>query len=231
MVPTLNRKGFMSSTLDPVSAAFTETAGHAGKSGNWCLDLGCAYGVASLAAIERGAQMIACDMELGHVSVLLERVPDAARDRVAVLAGLMPDVAFKPESFAAVLCARALHFLDGNGVTKAVSAMADWLKPGGRVYLIADTPYTGYWARGAADYERRKAAGDPWPGFIPDVTVYLPERARGDGGGHHLNPMDPDTLARVCEGAGLTVEHAAFSGRPDQDNDRTHAGVIAIKKS
>lgn len=226
MVPTLNSKGFMSTSLDPVSAAFALYSGH---SGGWSLDLGCAYGVATLAALEHGANIVACDMEPGHVQVLRDRVPQAQANRLRVMAGEMPKLAFAPGTFSAVLCSRALHFLDGDGVTASIKGIAEWLAPGGKTFLIADTPYTGFWARGAQDYERRKAEGDPWPGFIADVTIYLPDSARSKRNMRHLNPMDPDTLARVCREAGLTVEHADFSGRPDQPEARTHAGVIAAK--
>lgn len=226
MVPTLNNKGFMSTSLDPVSAAFTV---YAGQSSGLSLDLGCAYGIASLSALKHGARVIACDMEVGHVQVLLNQVEDAAQERIKGTVAQMPDVAFRPNSFSAILCSRALHFLDGDDVTKTVSSMAEWLEPGGKVFLIADTPYTGFWARGASDYEARKANGDLWPGFIPDVTVYLPDQARSKANMRHLNPMDPDTIARVCKEAGLIIEHAAFSGRPDQPESRTHAGVIAAK--
>jgi len=226
MVPTLNNKGFMSTSLDPVSAAF---ALYAGQAGGWSLDLGCAYGIATLAALERGAHVVACDMEPGHVQVLCDRVPAAQADRLRAAVAEMPVLAFAPGAFTAVLCSRALHFLDGAGVTASIAGIADWLAPGGKAFLVADTPYTGFWAKGAEDYERRKADGDPWPSFIPDVTVYLPDAARSKNTMRHLNPMDPDTLARVCREAGLTVEHADFSGRPDQPGARTHAGVIAAK--
>lgn len=226
MVPTLNNKGFMSTSLDPVSAAFTI---YAGQIDGLTLDLGCAYGIASLTALERGARVVACDMDRGHVQVLLSKTPPDARGRLCGVVAEMPKIAFQPNSFAAILCSRALHFLNGNDVNDTVAAMAVWLEPGGKVFLIADTPYTGFWARGAADYEKRKAAGDPWPGFIPDVTVYLPEQAKTGTRLRHLNPMDPDTLARACKEAGLIVEHADFSGRPDQPDSKTHAGVIAAK--
>lgn len=226
MVPTLNNKGFMSTSLDPVSAAFTV---YSGQAKGWSLDVGCAYGIATLAALQNGAKLIACDMELGHVQVLLSEVDETARERVLGVTSCMPQIAFRPGSFSAILCSRALHFLTGDDVTATVNAMADWLEPGGKVFLIADTPYTGFWARGAQAYEERKAAGDPWPGFIPDVTQFLPENTRSKRTMRHLNPMDPDTLARVCTEAGLSVEQAAFSGRPDQPNSKTHAGVIAAK--
>ena len=226
MVPTLNNKGFMSPSLDPVSAAFSL---YAGQTDGWCLDLGCAYGIATLAALDQGARIVACDMEQGHVGILLSEVNDTHKNCILGAVGEMPDVAFHAESFAAVLCSRALHFLDGEGIEKSVRAIADWLIPGGKAFLIADTPYTGFWSGGAANYEKRKEDGDPWPGFIPDVTVYLPDNARTKGLARHLNPMDPDILARVCTSAGLKVEQAAFLGRPDQPDSKTHAGVIAQK--
>ncbi len=228
MVPTLNNKGFMSTSLDPVSAAFTI---YAGQVNGLSLDLGCAYGIASLAAVEQGARIIACDMDAGHVKVLLSKTTRTVSKRIAGLVAEMPKVAFRPNSFSAILCSRALHFLNGDDVSETITAMTEWLEPGGKVFLITDTPYTGFWARGAAAYEKRKAAGDPWPGFIPDVTIYLPDQARSKAQLRHLNPMDPDTLARVCKEVGLTVEHADFSGRPDQPNSKTHAGVIAAKAS
>lgn len=226
MIPTLNNKGFMSTSLDPVSAAFTVFAG---QSEGMSLDLGCAYGVASLAALKLGANITACDMDLGHVQVLLSKVEKTQKNRIDGVVAQMPDIAFQPDSFSAILCSRALHFLDGDDVTATVAVMAEWLIKGGKVFLVTDTPYTGFWARGADDYEKRKLADDPWPGFIPDVTVYLPEQARSKANMRHLNPMDPDTLARVCKQAGLSVEYAAFSGRPDQPNSKAHAGVIATK--
>lgn len=108
-----------------------------------------------------------------------------------------------------------------------IQCMAEWLEPGGEVFLITDTPYSGFWSRGAPDYEKRKATGDLWPGFIPDVTIYLPDTARTKTQKRHLNPMDPDILARECVEAGLVVEQAAFSGWPDQPMSDAHAGVIA----
>ena len=226
MIPTLNNKGFMSIALDPVSTAFTK---YAGETNGWSLDLGCAYGIATLAALDRGAHIIACDMEPRHLQVLLSKVHGSAKERVHGLVAKMPQIAFQANSYDAVLCSRALHFLTGNDVEATVSAIADWLKPGGKVFLVVDTPYTGFWAKGAARYEEKKANGEHWPGFIPDVRIYLSDKAQTKNAARYLNPMDPDILARVSVNAGLLVEQAAFSGRPDNSNDRAHAGVIAMK--
>lgn len=165
------------------------------------------------------------------MQVLLSKTTGNLPGRVAGIVAEMPQIAFEPNSFSAILCSRALHFLNWEDVTKAVKSMADWLAPGGKLFLITDTPYTGFWARGVVAYEERKAAGELWPGFIPDVTMFLPEQARTKAQQRHLNPMDPDILSRVCRDSGLVVEHASFSGRPDQPDAKTHAGAIAAKIS
>jgi len=97
----------------------------------WCLDLGCAYGIATLAALENGAKIVAFDMEQDHIDVLLSKVEDAAKDRIKGSVSVMPDVTFEDQSFAAILCSRALHFLNGQDVEKTVTAIGHWLQPGG----------------------------------------------------------------------------------------------------
>jgi len=106
--------------------------------------------------------------------------------------------------------------------------MRRWLCAGGRLFLVADTPYSGFWSAGAPAYEQRKAAGDEWPGFIPDIGVYFRDGQRPAGMLAHLNPLDPDLLRRECERTGFSVEEAAFIGRAGDAKTRHHAGAIAV---
>jgi SAM-dependent methyltransferase len=225
LVPTLNNTGWMTEGLDAVSQAFVE---YAGAADGECLDLGCAYGVATLPALAAGARVLACDMEPRHLEILAQRVPAADRARLRCQPGTMPEVSFPPGSFAAVLCARALHFLRGEGIEATVRGMHDWLKPGGRVFLVADSPYTGPWYTRAPQYEARKAAGDPWPGLVEDYRSLLPATSNPAGHPTFINPLDPDVLARVARAAGFEVLEArwlrgAMAGSPE----RTHAGLVA----
>ena len=91
--------------------------------------------------------------------------------------------------------------------------------------LTVDTPYTGFWAGLAPEYEARKAAGDPWPGYIADVAALFPG-GKPDGFVDSLNPMDEDTLARACREAGLEVESTSTFGAGGAPGD-AHAGVVA----
>ncbi|EPH43453.1 non-ribosomal peptide synthetase [Streptomyces aurantiacus] len=233
MVATLNRTGVMVERLIPYSAEFAEYAG--GGDGE-VLDLGCAYGVASIAALERGARVVALDMEQKHLDILEQRVNDEARERLSLRRGMLPDVDFEAGRFTAVHASRVMHFLTPDGVRLTLRKMYDWLAPGGKVFLSSDSPYFGYWASKAADYEARKRAGDPWPGYIDDVAAHF-EEAHVIGGPPLINAIDPDVFRRECEAAGFVVERAGFFGAVGVDResygapapDMEHVGVIARK--
>ncbi|BAP56505.1 polyketide synthase [Thioploca ingrica] len=232
LVPTLNRTGVMLEQLTPCSKSFVEFAG---PCGGWVLDIGCAYGVATIAALEKGAHVFAVDMEQQHLDILSERVNEKTRPQLVTEQGMLPDVDFEKHSFAAIHASRVIHFLSPEDVQKTIRKMADWLQPGGKLFLISDTPYTGYWKSKASEYERRKAAGDSWPSYIDNVyQVFNPQETMG--GPPRINPLDPDTLRRECEYVGLEVEYAGFEGvdsdlnTPEsKQHNMEQAAVIAIK--
>ena len=194
------------------------------------LDMGCAYGVATREVLERGGSVLACDMEAGHVEILEQETPEDLRGRLRTAVGELPAADFPDESFGAILCSRVIHFLDGDEIRLALEKMYRWLKPGGRLFLVADTPYTGFWFSTAPEYERRKAAGEEWPGYIDNIAELLNKEELPDDMFTFLNPLDPDILRRECEGAGFAVEEAAFTGGGGEPDGNQHAGVIAIRR-
>jgi SAM-dependent methyltransferase len=224
LVPTMNNTGWMTEGLDAVSQAFVD---YAITLEDECLDLGCAYGVATLPALTGGARVLACDMEPRHLEILRERVPAEHAARLRTQPGTMPTVDFPAGSFGAILCARALHFLRGADIETTVGRMHRWLKPGGRVFLVADSPYTGPWYTQAAEYERRKAEGDPWPALYENYRELLPASANPEDHPSFINPLDPDVLARVVKAAGFEVlECRWLAGAMPKSPARTHAGII-----
>jgi SAM-dependent methyltransferase len=225
LIPTLNDTGFMTDALDAYSARFAADAGTLEAE---VLDIGCAYGVATLAALAAGARVCAADIEPGHLTVLEARVPPAQRNRLRTVVAKMPEADFPEQGFGAILAARVLHFLDGAQIEQVVGKMFRWLLPGGRVYLVADSPYVGPWYKAWPQYEERKRQGDPWPGFIEDYSAYLPPSVEVKPRRRPINPLDPDVLRRVCGEAGLVVEEAAWlEGARAGSLKKTHAGVIA----
>jgi SAM-dependent methyltransferase len=226
LVPTLNHRGFMSETLDLYSRHFVEYAGAIDAE---VLDIGCAYGIATRAALDNGARVLACDMEAAHVEILERETPPELHDRLRTSVNVLPGADFPDESFGAILCSRVLHFLLGTEIRISLEKMYRWSKPGGHVFLIADTPYTGFWFKTAPEYEQRKAAGEEWPGYIDDISALLEKGSVPAGMLPYLNPLDPDILRRECERAGFAIKDAGFTGRDGSAEGRQHAGCIAVK--
>jgi SAM-dependent methyltransferase len=232
MVPTLNGTGFMFEVLDGYAEEWISYAGSADK---LVLEVGCAYGVATLPALEAGARVVACDLDPGHLQILGSRVGPALRENLTCLVGRLPEVDFVPGCFSAILCSRVLHFLDGEEIDAAAAKMASWLAPGGRLYLVADTPY-GIWRNFIPTFEENKRRGDRWPGMMVGLHNYLPT----PGLKKHIekpafmNLLDADLLARICSDAGLRVERSSFIDRSDFKglgslDGRENAGAVAIK--
>jgi len=227
LIPTLNNTGWMTEALDDISQAFAD---YAGSINTETLDIGCAYGIATLAALEQGATICACDIEPRHLEILTQRVPAEMTDRFRCVAGALPDVDFPDEQFGAIIASRVLHFLSGADVETTVKKMHRWLKPGGRLFLIVDSPYTGPWAKQSADYERRKAAGEDWPAYFDNYADFLSPDTDASAHPSFINPMDPDILQRICEAAGFITQDCRFlKGATKWSTDRDHAGIVAGK--
>jgi SAM-dependent methyltransferase len=232
MVPTLNGTGFMFELRDGYAEEFIHFAG---ETGGPVLDLGCAYGVATIPALEAGARVVACDMEQGHLDILRDNVIPSLQERLTCVAGQLPGVDFPDDSFVAILCSRVLHFLDGEAIDASVAKMARWLRPGGRLYLVADTPY-GIWRNFIATFEENKRRGLRWPGMMIGLHNWLPT----PGLKKHIekpafmNLLDAELLARICADAGLRVKRASFIDRSDFQglgamDGRENAGVLAFR--
>ena len=227
LIPTMNQRGWMTEALDDISVEF---ARYAGQVGGEALDLGCAYGVATLRALKAGARVLACDMEPKHLELLLRLVPDDARERVTTQSAVLPNVQFDANRFSAVLAARVLHFLNGDDVVRVVTDIFNWLVPGGRFFWVTDTPHAGPWKVKSAEFDERKAAGEDWPGFFENYRQFLPPGVPDTGHPHFINVADPDILERVCQDAGFKVMRATWlKGSTPRASDRDHAGVIAEK--
>jgi SAM-dependent methyltransferase len=231
-IPTLNQRGFTTEHPDPLSEQFVELAARVDSE---VLDIGCAYGVTVKRVLAAGGRACACDMDQRHLDILAQSVVSADKSRLRSVAVALPQVDFDECTFGAILCSRVLHFLEGRDVEISVSKMHRWLRPGGKLFLVVDSPYSGITSiRTAPEYERKKALGDPWPGFVPNYNEYLPagSSVRFDTSFIHLT--DPDSLSRVCEQAGLGIESSTYMPRVANlmradPKGRDHSVVVAVK--
>jgi hypothetical protein len=230
-IPTLNNMGYMTERLqDPFSHAFVEFSTIApGPS----LDIGAAYGVATLEVLRRGGIAIANDLEEKHLEILASRTPRGLRKNLILRPGRFPDeIDFESGSLGAVLVSRVFHFFEGPLIERSARKIFSWLAEGGRVFVVAETPYTGYFIRYAPIYEERKKRGDRWPGFIEDLPKYNTSRETSLPPQMHV--LDPEILTRVFHEAGFTVEKSEIFARPDFPPDirldgREGVGLIAVR--
>lgn len=230
-VKTLNNMGYMTSRLDAYSQAFVDFAPAAPGP---ALDIGAAYGIASLAALGNGARVIANDIEERHLEILRERAPARLRTRLTLMPGSFPDgVDFAPDSVGAVLICRVMHFFDGPAIERAAANVLRWLAPGGKVFAVGETPFIGTAKGFFPTYEARIKAGDPWPGIVENVGAHDPKRASNLPSRMHL--LDEGTLRRVFTQAGFIIEKLGMFARPEfppdiQLDGRESVGLIARKK-
>lgn len=223
--------GWASESLNAISASFVEFAAHAPAP---VLDIGAAFGTATLAALNAGAAVIANDLDSEHLRILESRVPPEHRARLTLKPGKFPrDLAFNPESLTAVLASNVFHFLTGRQIHSGLRLIASWLQPGGKLFVHASTPFQSPFTAFLPEYERRLAANEPWPGFIAKISQWSKHRKLSVmPASIHL--LDDCVLRRAAQDAGLTVEEAFLYRRADLGHGlaldgRESVGLIARK--
>jgi hypothetical protein len=125
-----------------------------------------------------------------------------------------------------------MHFFDGAKLETSARILLNWLASGGKVFIVAETPYLKNFSSFIPTYEARRAAGNPWPGFIDDVMAVAPERGVSLPPQMHL--LDPEVLSRVFRQAGFVIEKAEMFARPEFPEDiqldgRESVGLVARK--
>ncbi|MDZ4676301.1 MAG: class I SAM-dependent methyltransferase [Oligoflexia bacterium] len=232
-VKTFNNTGYMTTYLDEVSQAWVSSCA---KSAGLNIDIGAAYGVATLPALQlSNATIMAVDLDPGHLEVLTSRAKElGVEDRLITIDADFPNGLEKVEdnSVSNILICRVLHFFDGQRLQESINWCSRKLVKGGRIFLVNETPYLKNFQSFIPIYEERRKQGHEFPGFIEDVKKVAPERAPFLPPQMHL--LDADVLTRVCEKAGLKVERSVVIPRPNfpvdiQLDGRESVGVIAAK--
>ncbi|MBM3737382.1 MAG: class I SAM-dependent methyltransferase [Acidobacteria bacterium] len=225
--------GWVARELSPLSQCFADycAAGGCGRESP-AVDLGAAYGAAALAALDAGAWLIANDLDATHLEELVRRAPESARDRLTVRVGRFPEaLEFGPGSLGAVHASNVFHFLTGNQIRLGLTQIARWLRPGGRLFIQAATPYQAPFTAFISEYETRAARGDRWPGWVERISEFSSHRQLGQMP-RSVHLLTAPLLAARVEDAGLVVERAWHFRRPDLPRSlwldgRESAGVIA----
>ena len=136
------------------------------------LDIGCGYGVSSLAALKTGAKVIAMDLAIEHLQILQENVPQALKNNLSMQIAQFPEAFDLPDSsIDAVHASMILHFLSGEQILLGLKKIYACLRPGGKLFIANMSPYLGLYDYAAlsAEYNNRLAKGEEWPGYIEHI--------------------------------------------------------------
>lgn len=230
-VSTLNNMGYMSLTIDPFTKKFIDFCEK--NPGIKVFEGGAAYGVATHLALRKGALVTANDSEQRHLDLLYKYTPQNLLPALVLAPGALPyDVNFPDNTYGAIYSSRMIHFLRGEEVEACMNRFFNWLKPGGKIFIIAESPYLGCYSSFISAYEERKKQGDPWPGLLKDTSPF--KSIRYNNIPHFLNFFDVEIMKRVSKQAGFKVEACEYINRKDfppeiRYDGRESVGLIATK--
>ena len=210
-VPTADKKGFMLAEPD---ALMKSCAAFAAALKLPLVDIGAAYGVASLYALsfDEIPQVIAVDPDKSHLDILSKKAGDT--ERLSLIQGSFPEeVSLLDNSVGAILVSRVFHFFRGDTLDVTFANIFSALVPGGKVFISAVSPYIAVLKDFLAIYEERVATNVVWPGEIEDLQAYLPAKYRTQNPSF-FHALTPKVLSAALERHGFFVEKAEYATRP-----------------
>lgn len=231
LVCTQNKMGYAMPFMNEYLRAFLDFSDLGDEP---VLDIGAAYGFAAREVLKRGGRVIANDLCGDHLAYLNAQVGVQSRNRLHLKVGHFPgDLFLQPNSVQAILASQVFHFLTGEEIELGVHKMYDWLMPGGRVFILAGTPYTGGLEKFIPVYEKRKEENHPWPGEIKNILAWT-ESFWAKNLPLYMNFLDVDLLSKAFKKVGFVIKKCAFLERIDfpesiRFDGRENVGMIAEK--
>ena len=231
--PTSNKRGF-TYQLSEYGEAFIDLAW---KSTHPVVDIGCAFGVATLPALEVGANVIAVDISEDHLQTLRDNTPAHYQTRLETLKKRFPnETSFESDSLGAIYISHVLPFLSPAEIRKATQKLYDWLVPGGKIIVISMSPYIKLCKNFLPIYESRKKEGMEWAGLIENLSLYADDKEFVKKLPETLNHMDLDDFRREFSNAGFHIDQLEYFGDPEnllptalKMDGRERIGMIATK--
>lgn len=234
LVPTLNGMGYMyerhSPHVNEYLKAYIESLAQIKDP---VLDIGVAYGVTVLDSLDCGAHVIANEICQPHLDILMQHVRDEYKSHLNLnLAKFPQETNFPENSLGAVLISRVLNFLTGDEIEAGFKKVYKWLKPGGKVFIIAETVYKELFKELIPTVQKRIEQKERWPGELDDIRRHLPKRQ------NHLpdslNLLDDIVLKRALVDARFTIEKCSLFSKTNIPEDACYdgketVGIIGVK--
>jgi hypothetical protein len=197
------------------------------------IDIGAAFGVASIPALEYGAHVIANDIADAHLCHIEAQAQTLGYlDRLRILNARLPALPAM-SNLDAIHASNVLHFLTGAEITVAADWMIRALKPGRKAYLQMQSPFCGHFRAFFPEYEFRRQSGMPWPGEIQNARDYADLSIRElTAPFNHV--IEKDIATRIFTDAGFSIEYCEYYTRPglpevSRLDGRENLGLIVVK--
>lgn len=237
--------GFTTTPCDPVSQKFIEYARNLAERNGTVLEIGAAFGAATLQALAKGATVFCNDVDPNNLAVVRNRYLKKNGQEISLtgddsklilVPGSFPDeLAGLPKNFFdAILICRVLHFFTGEQIEKSLEQISSHLKPGGKLFVVCETPFLKNWKWFIPEYKKRVAEGVKWPGEITNPIDYE-SSGRAASLPKFVHWITKEILERSLAQSKLGVEHLSYIDRRGQfPNDllldgRESVGAIAVK--
>lgn len=208
--PTLNHKG----SMHPLTQYSRDLLQQIKSFPEPVVDIGCAFGNFVIPALQQGNTIVAHDIEQRHLDEIKNSLPDALLKNLTFRSEVFPEeLAFAEQSIAAIHIAFVISLFTPQQITLALQKMYCWLKPGGLLCIIGHSPYLNNIKRFIPEYEKRKLAGEPWPGLINDTAHYFDD-VSSDSIRKNLPSQvlvyDAEDMQQALIAAGFIVEQATL---------------------
>ena len=207
------------------------------------LDIGAAYGVATIPCLLKGAKVIANDICTAHLDELEQRAPKSARDRLTTITGKFPsDINFQENSISAILVSHVMTFLTEREIIDGINLFNRWLIPGGKLFLVNYTPYHRSLQKFIPIYERRKEKNKIFSGALEDKREFLNNECDRDDSllsknvPNRLVLLDVETISALLDQERFIIDYLDYLGGVESGvpralclDGREWVGCIATK--
>lgn len=219
--------GFTTTPCDPFSKEFIEYAISVAKDGGRVLEVGAAFGAASIQALEKGVTVFCNDIEPQNLAVIRKRCSQELKlsphavtgddTKLVLIPGSFPDELCKLpiESFDAILACRVLHFFPGKKIEQSLELMSKLLKPGGKLFIVCETPFLKNWQKFIPEYARRVSIGMEWPGEITNPAEFE-SSGRAATLPHFVHWVTKEILKRSLSRLNFSLSRSSYINRLGQ---------------
>ena len=201
------------------------------------IDLGAGFGGLVRLSLGAGATVVYNDMHVPHIEDGIRYLPMADFERLILNSDRFPsETDFPKESFDAVILHRVVVLLSPEELEAGLSKVHDWLKPGGRVFMVGFAPQHGRIKKTFLPvYEQKWKDGELWPGYKLDVKKHMPDQSHALPDFIHVMDGRPMEAAltrhgfKVIKSAPVSLQHLSNPQEGFVRDGGEHFGVVGGK--